>query len=99
MTDITRNYHGGNPESDAAWRSVRGHAGTVRLWVVRYVYRLGARGATCDEIERALDLSHQTASARVTEAKQRGEIVPNGERRRTRSGRHAAVYVDPDTLR
>lgn len=98
MPDITAGYHGGNPESVEAWKSVREHTGTIRLWVVRYVYKQYARGATCDEIERVLGLTHQTASARVTEAKARGEIVPNGKRRATRSGRQAAVYVDPEVL-
>jgi hypothetical protein len=38
-------------------------------------------------------LSHQTASARVTEAKIKGEIVDSGMKRATRSGRNAHVYV------
>lgn len=98
MTDITRNLHGGNRESEEAHLSVKEHVGAIRLLVVRYVYRQKAKGATCDEIERMLGLSHQTVSARVTEAKARGEIVPNGERRPTRSGRMAAVLVDPEVL-
>lgn len=98
MADITRNKHGGNRESEEAHLSVKEHVGQIRLLVVRYVYRQKAHGATCDEIERMLGLSHQTASARVTEAKARGEIVPNGERRPTRSGRNAAVYIDPEVL-
>jgi hypothetical protein len=93
--DITANFHGGNRESHEAYLSVKEHAGALRLLVVRYVYRQNDHGATCDEIERALQLPHQTVSARVTEAKARGEIIPNGERRPTRSGRKAAVYVDP----
>lgn len=97
-TDPTARYHGGNRESVEAWKSVRDHVGTTRLWVVRYVHKQYARGATCDEIETVLGLSHQTASARVTEAKARGEIVPNGKRRPTRTGRQAAVYVDPEVL-
>lgn len=95
-TDITRNYHGGNPESDAAWESMREGRAVIRLKVVGYVSYCGTDGATCDEIEAALGLSHQTASARVTEAKARGEIVANGKRRRTRSGRWAGVYVVPE---
>jgi hypothetical protein len=99
MSDITRNFHGGNAESQQAYLSVKEHTGALRILVVRFIYRQSLRGATCDEIERALMLSHQTVSARVTEAKARGEIVPSGERRPTRSGRKAAVYVDPEIVR
>jgi hypothetical protein len=56
-------------------------------------------GATCDEIEEELGLKHQTASARVRELSQRGLIVDSGDRRPTRSGRQAIVWVrgDPET--
>lgn len=52
----------------------------------------GERGATCDEIEVALDLRHQTASARVRELALAELIFDTGQRRRTRSGRGARVY-------
>jgi DNA-binding Lrp family transcriptional regulator len=45
----------------------------------------------CWEIERALDLSHQTASSRVTDLARRGIIRETGTRRPTGSGRMAAV--------
>jgi hypothetical protein len=53
---------------------------------------LRPRGATCDEIEVALNLRHQTASARVRELALGGLIFDTGERRETRSGRPARVY-------
>src|SRR4249919_1949633 len=53
---------------------------------------LRPRGATCDEIEVALNLRHQTASARVRELALGGVIFDTGERRPTRSGRPARVY-------
>ena len=55
-------------------------------------------GMTCDEIEVALDLRHQTASCFVRFLTQdnflRPRIKPNGEqdRRKTRSGRMAIVW-------
>lgn len=96
--DITAGRHGGNRESTEAHLSVKEHAGALRILVVRFIYRQKALGATCDEVERALMLSHQTASARITEAKARAEIIASGERRTTRSGRKAAVYCDPDVM-
>lgn len=91
--DITRGYHGGNPESNAAHRSIVASKGALRRRVVSFVRERGERGATVDEIEVALGLSHQTVSARVTEAKADGDLVLSGERRPTRSGRGAAVLV------
>jgi DNA adenine methylase len=55
-------------------------------------------GATCDEVEEALDLRHQTASARVNELCSDGKIVDSGERRKTRSGRAAIVWRESDAL-
>ncbi len=51
-----------------------------------------ADGATCDEVEIALDLRHQTASARVRELVLGGFIEDTGRRRLTSSGRRARVY-------
>lgn len=49
-------------------------------------------GATCDEIEVSLSLSHQTASARVRDLFQGGLIMDSGLRRKTRTGRKATVW-------
>jgi hypothetical protein len=57
------------------------------------------QGATCDEIEVHLALSHQTASARIRELYLGGHIDyrRNADgtlvKRKTRSGRNAQVYV------
>lgn len=84
--------HGGADTSVAA------HAGTpegqreiVRERVLAHVQGL-AVGATCDEVERALGLSHQTASARITELLARGVLFDSGMRRPTVTGRTARVY-------
>lgn len=53
-------------------------------------------GATCDEVEVALGLRHQTASARLRELVLKGAIKDSGARRLTRSKRKAAVYVFND---
>ena len=49
-------------------------------------------GATCDEIEKKLDLSHQTVSARIRELCLKKKIIDSGVRRTTRSGRRAIVW-------
>lgn len=91
--DITRNFHGGNEESTAAHRSIVTSKDTLRRRVIAFVRSRGEHGATSDEIEVALGLPHQTVSARITEAKAGGDLVPSGVRRLTRSGRSAAVLV------
>lgn len=49
-------------------------------------------GATCDDVEVGLDLTHQTASARVHELEAAEFIADTGLRRKTRSGRDAIVW-------
>ncbi len=93
--DITGNFHGGNPESVQAHGSIVASKAHLRRRVVAYVASRGEFGATSDEVEVALALSHQTVSARITEAKAGGELVKSGDRRPTRSGRNAAVLVVP----
>lgn len=94
--DICRNNHGGNPESVKADRSTNKNRDCQR---VLDVLRLrGQHGATCDEVETALGLSHQTCSARCAELLRDGAVIRKAagvgyERRKTRSGRGAAVLV------
>jgi hypothetical protein len=47
---------------------------------------------TCFEIETALGLSHQTASARIRELAMAGRVVDCGLRRRGPSGRNSIVW-------
>ena len=49
-------------------------------------------GATCDEVEVALGLIHQTCSARIRELVLLDCLVDTGARRKTRRRRPAAVY-------
>jgi hypothetical protein len=53
---------------------------------------LYADGATCDELEIAMNGRHQSISATLTHAKKKRFIVDSGERRPTRSGRQAIVW-------
>jgi hypothetical protein len=53
----------------------------------------GDTGGTCEELEYALDLRHQTCGPRLKELAVSGAIVDTGMRRRTRSGRKAIVWL------
>lgn len=59
------------------------------------LFKLGGwKGLTTDEIEVRLDLTHQCASARVSELWHKHDLIePRGVRRKTRAGRPATVYV------
>jgi hypothetical protein len=91
--DITINRHGGNQLSMEAYLSIADKKNTLRIKVVSFVKGCGYQGATSDEVEQELDMPHQTASARMTEALAKNELRRNGERRKTRSGRSAAVLI------
>jgi len=79
--------------SYAAALSLGGGRSTLRERVFRHILRCGSVGSTDDEVERALDLRHQTVSPRRRELVLLGAVVDSGRRRRTSSGRTAAVYV------
>lgn len=96
--DITRNFHGGNPQSEAANESMVPFKDPLLDIVVEYVRQQKWSGSICDEVEAALGMTHQTASPRFTEAKQQKRLVPNGEKRQTRQERWAAVLVAPEYL-
>lgn len=64
----------------------------LRAEVLRVIKRRRVRGATCDEVEVALGLTHQSASPRITELKQRG-LIESVSIRNTRSGRPAYVWA------
>jgi predicted transcriptional regulator len=91
--DITDNYHGGNGYSILANESIREAKVRLRNMVVAYVAEQDEYGATSDEVEQGLGMSHQTISARLTEAKALGMVEDSGMKRKTRSGRNACVLV------
>lgn len=91
-TDITSNYHGGDVYSVEAHEDTTRRKAHDRARIVAYV-KAQPNGATCDEIERALLMPHQTASARVSELRAKGELTSrHGDKRRTRTGSYARVH-------
>jgi hypothetical protein len=83
--------HGSETSREAAVSMVR-PATRLRLEVLKFIENEGERGATADEVQLGLGLTHQTGSARVSELAHGGQIVDSGLRRATRSGRSAVVY-------
>ena len=96
--DPTIRKSGNPPTSQEAHRSVSDQQREgIRSKIVTQVGR-DSLGMTCDEVEQWLELSHQTASARITELLKSGEICVKtiggiAMRQLTRSGRSARVYT------
>ena len=66
------------------------HLSRMRAMIYAII-KIAPAGYTCDEIEVAFKLRHQTASARLRELELSGHLV-KGDKRKTRSGRMARVY-------
>lgn len=62
----------------------------------RILMLLEATPATSDEIEAALGIPHQSASARINDLLNGGWILDTGQRRRTRSGSLAIAWTASD---
>lgn len=86
---------GSRATSKAAADSIAPSAGTLRGRIRDWLASRGTTGGTCDEVEVALDMRHQTASARCKELRDAGTILDSGRTRPTRSGRQAVVLVVP----
>lgn len=67
--------------------------GSQRLEVLRCIVEAGDHGRTDFEIERALNMRHQTASARRNELAGDGWIEDSGQRRATDTGTDATVWI------
>lgn len=82
-----------SPTSKAAADSMSGRTKDLCARILVCFGDVGAVGMTCDQVEEALELRHQTASARIVELVGSGDLVKTDRTRPTRSGRAAAVYV------
>lgn len=77
----------------AALKSIEGAAATLRSQIFELAKDYGYYGVTCDEVEKDLQMRHQTASARIRELEIMGKLVKTEDTRPTRSGRAARIYV------
>lgn len=79
--------------SREAAESMRSSAASLRAKVLAFIQEREQRGATCDEIQVALDMRPQTASARCWELHKGGIVIKTNLKRKTRTGRNARAYV------
>ena len=87
-------HHNAPPRtSDAAARRIEEHAPKDRRRIHDFIRDRGPHGATDDEGESALGIKPQTYTPRRGELVGLGSIVDSGQRRKTGSGRSAAVWV------
>jgi hypothetical protein len=61
--------------------------------ILEYAELRGRLGFTADELAAAWGCSHNHVAPRICELSESGDLVLTGERRRTRSGFFAGVYV------
>ncbi len=83
----------GSRTSHDAAISIQHELGRLEGLVLDHIRLSGDGGATDDEIEICLQLSHQTASARRRGLVLRGMVRGSGRTRPTRSKRRANVWV------
>jgi hypothetical protein len=88
-----RDGHRSRATSRLAAASMKASVEGLRNRVLGAIRHLGDHGASCDDVEMVLDMTHQTASARVHELAWAGFIQDSGRQRKTRSGRAAIVWV------
>ena len=81
--------HSNETTSKEAAESVKGDVTRIAKRVLDMVRR---SPMTCFEIECDSGLSHQTASARLTQLRKDGLIEDSGDKRETASGRRAIVW-------
>jgi transcription initiation factor IIE alpha subunit len=65
----------------------------MREIVLEALIHRGNRGATDDELQTALGMDPSTERPRRVELERAGLVIDSGERRKTRSGREAVVWM------
>lgn len=86
-------YNKGSDTSRAAADVINPHLSRLEQIVFSFIAGQGRNGATCDEIELATNMSHQTTSARVRGLAKKARIMDSTARRWTRARRPAVVWV------
>ena len=82
--------------SKGAAGSIEPASGTLRGFVLAYIRGTGTRGATDEEIQRALNMNPSTQRPRRIELVKAGLIFDSETTRLTQSGRSAVVWVGND---
>lgn len=89
--------HNSTDTSKMAAEEIKPHLGRLQSEVYSFILKKGYSGATCEEIEIALGLGHQTCSPRIYELRHKGMVKDSGHRRLTTKKRLAIVYVPDNT--
>lgn len=79
--------------SRKAGEDALGRAGSQRRAIYNEVFLAGSQGLTVDELRERLNMPPTSVSARVTGLQQDGWLVDSGQRRPTRYGSDAIVWV------
>lgn len=79
--------------SKAAAERIRKDAPRLRRLVYEYIAARGQAGTTDQECQEALNLASNTQGPRRIELTDSGHVRDSGQRRPTRSGRGAIVWV------
>jgi hypothetical protein len=85
--------HGGDRESAEAFRSVNRETQRELIYDTLMILSDRLSGATLDEIAAYLDLAPNQISGRITELHLASRIAWNGQRRLTRTGCPAKVWM------
>jgi hypothetical protein len=98
-------YAAGSDTSFMAAEAIAPMVTKLQNMVLGVMLAKGTDGATCDEVEVALEMPHQTASARINELKEddveagRPQMLfDSGNRRKTRHGQLATVWIHRTVL-
>jgi len=79
-TDITKNKHGGNAQSNAAFDKLYSKLTLRQEQVLASVRIKGSDGRTCKEIAERHGCGMNAVSGRLTELKRMGKIKQSGRR-------------------
>lgn len=89
MHDVCASRHRGSKESEVANERVSPSKAELRYRIVRWFFEHGP--ATCEQASIALGIRYSSMSARISELKRDGLLVPTGEHCKTSGGSPAAV--------
>ncbi len=83
----------GPETSRAAANSMRTAARGQRAQILAFIEQRGSHGATLDEVEMQLGIRIQSVCPAVNSLAKTGVVRDSGEKRKTRSGRDAIVWI------
>lgn len=90
---VARTGAGHGATSHAAGETAQYRSGTLRRMMYELLQHRGRTGHTDDEMERHFQRSHQTISSARNTLLADGHIADGGQRRTTRTGHEATVWV------